>query len=65
MVIRDNIVTDEVKADGYGGIDRARFARAVDQLALAYKFIGAKPKPDDIFDGAFLPPTADRTVRLR
>jgi NitT/TauT family transport system substrate-binding protein len=63
MVIRDNIVTPEVKANGYGGIDRTRFARAVDQLAIAYKFNGAKPKPDDIFDGSFLPPAADRKLR--
>ncbi len=38
MVIRDNIVTPEVKANGYGGIDGERFARAIDQLALTYKF---------------------------
>ena len=63
MVIRDNIVTPEVKANGYGGIDGARFARAIDQLALAYKFAAAKPKLDDIFDAAFLPPAADRKFR--
>ena len=33
IAIRDNIVTPEVKANGYGGIDRTRFARAIDQLA--------------------------------
>ncbi len=27
MAIHDNIVTPEVKANGYGGIDGARFAR--------------------------------------
>ena len=61
MVIRDNILTPDVKANGYGGVDRARFAHAVDQLALDYKF-AAKPKLDDIFDAAFLPPAADRQV---
>ena len=50
MAINENIVTPEVKANGYGGIDDARFARAVEQIALAYKFKGAKPKPEDIFD---------------
>jgi NitT/TauT family transport system substrate-binding protein len=63
MVIRDDIITPEVKANGYGGIDDARFARAIDQLALAYKFNAAKPKPDDVFDGSFLPPAADRKLR--
>ena len=62
MAIRDNILTPEVKANGYGGIDNARFARAIDQLALATKFKSAKPKPDDIFDDSFLPPAADRKV---
>ena len=60
MAIRQNIVTPEVKARGYGGIDEDRFARAIDQLATTYKFKGAKPKPDDIFDASFLPPSAER-----
>ena len=60
MAIRDNIVTPEVKANGYGGIDAARFAKAIDQIGLAYKFKNAKPKPEDIFDASFLPAAADR-----
>jgi NitT/TauT family transport system substrate-binding protein len=60
MVIRDNIVTPEVKANGYGGIDGERFARAIDQIAIAYKFKSAKPKPEDIFDASYLPPAAAR-----
>jgi len=60
IAIRDNIVTPEVKANGYGGIDSARFERAIDQIALTYKFKAGKPKPDDIFDASYLPPAADR-----
>jgi NitT/TauT family transport system substrate-binding protein len=60
IAIRDNIVTPEVKADGYGGIDKARFAGAIDQLATVYKFKEGKPKPQDIFDDSYLPPAADR-----
>jgi NitT/TauT family transport system substrate-binding protein len=59
MVIRQNIVTPEVKANGYGGIDSGRFARAMDQLALTYKF-KEKPSLDDVFDASFLPPQAER-----
>ena len=59
MAIRENIVTPEVKADGYGGIDADRFARALEQIALTYKF-KAKPKLDDVFDSSFLPPPAAR-----
>jgi NitT/TauT family transport system substrate-binding protein len=60
IAIRDNIVTPEVKANGYGGIDSARFERAIDQIALTYKFKAGKPKPDDIFDASYLPPAVDR-----
>jgi NitT/TauT family transport system substrate-binding protein len=60
IAIRDNIVTPEVKANGYGGIDSARFERAIDQIAFTYKFKAGKPKPDDIFDASYLPPAADR-----
>ena len=59
MVIRQNIVTPEVKANGYGGIDGERFARAMDQLALTYKFKD-KPKLDDVFDASFMPPQTAR-----
>ena len=59
MAIHDNIVTPEVKANGYGGIDNARFAGAIDQIALTHKF-KVKPKPEDIFDASYLPPAADR-----
>jgi NitT/TauT family transport system substrate-binding protein len=59
MAIRENIVTPEVKANGYGGIDEDRFARALEQIALTYKF-KAKPKLDDVFDSSFLPAAALR-----
>jgi len=60
MAIRDNIVTPEVKANGYGGIDSVRFDKAVDQIGLTYKWKAAKPKADDIFDASYLPSAADR-----
>lgn len=60
MALRDNVVTAEVKANGWGGIDAARFAKAIDQIGLSYKWKNAPPKPDDIFDASFLPSAADR-----
>lgn len=63
LVVADNFVTPEVEAGGYGTIDEGRFQRAVDQLALAYRFGGARPKPADIFDASYLPPAAERAVR--
>jgi NitT/TauT family transport system substrate-binding protein len=61
MAIQDNILTDEVKANGYGGIDEARFERGIDQLGLAYSF-KAKPRSGDVFDPSFLPSAAERTL---
>ena len=60
MAIRDNLVTAEVKASGFGGIDEARFTKAIDQIGLTYKWKGDKPKTADIFDSSFLPAAADR-----
>jgi NitT/TauT family transport system substrate-binding protein len=63
IAIRDNIVTPDVKANGYGGIDPARFEKAVDQLGLTTKWKLAKPKLDDIFDASFLPGEAERKFK--
>ena len=60
-VIGDNILTDEVKRSGIGGIDPARFARSVDQLAEDFKF-RAKPAVTDIFDDSFLPASSGRLI---
>jgi NitT/TauT family transport system substrate-binding protein len=59
MALRDNIVTPEVKAKGYGDVDMARLEKSIDQIGLTYDF-KAKPKAADIFDASFLPPAAER-----
>ncbi len=60
-VISDNILTDEVKRSGIGGIDRTRFERSIDQLAEDYKF-KKRPSAADIFDDSFLPPLDGRLI---
>jgi NitT/TauT family transport system substrate-binding protein len=62
VAINDNILTNEVKADGYGAVNMDRLAKSVDQIALTYQFKNGKPKAADIFDPSFLPPAADRQV---
>jgi len=59
MALKDNILTPEVEANGFGAIDMARLDGAIVQLALTYDF-KTKPKAGDIFDPSFLPPVADR-----
>ena len=34
MALKDNILTPEVKANGYGAVDKDRLAKAIDQIAL-------------------------------
>jgi NitT/TauT family transport system substrate-binding protein len=62
MALRDNIITPEVKANGFGGVDDARLQKSVEQIALTYEFKNPKPKSADIFDSSFLPPPADRKM---
>jgi NitT/TauT family transport system substrate-binding protein len=61
MALRNNIVTLAVRANGFGGVDPQRFAAAIDQLALAYRF-RAKDKAAAAVDLSFLPPAAERQV---
>jgi NitT/TauT family transport system substrate-binding protein len=60
-VIADNISTSEVRRNGIGGIDPARFERAVDQIGEDFRF-DKKPSPADIFDDNFLPPVGGRQI---
>jgi NitT/TauT family transport system substrate-binding protein len=61
MAIRENILTPEVRADGLGAIELVRLEQSIEQIALVYTF-KAKPKPEDIFDASFLPPSGERKV---
>jgi NitT/TauT family transport system substrate-binding protein len=56
IAIRDNILTDEVRANGFGTIDEGRLASAIEQIALTYEFQNAMPAPGDVFDASYLPP---------
>src|SRR5262249_52223767 len=60
LALRDNILTPEVKANGFGGIDPNRLDKAIEQIALTYAFKSAMPKANDVFDASFLPPAAER-----
>src|SRR5262249_3192414 len=62
MAIKDNIMTDEVKRNGFGAVDAERLDKSIDQIALTYTFKNAKPKGADIFDSSFLPAHEERKV---
>ncbi|WP_439499247.1 ABC transporter substrate-binding protein [Bosea sp. (in: a-proteobacteria)] len=59
MALDQNVVTPWVKANGFGGIEPARWARALDQIALTFKFRD-KAKAGAAFDASYLPPTEER-----
>ncbi len=60
IALRDNILTDWVMENGVGGIDDARFARSIEQIAMTYEF-NTEPDPARFFDAGFLP---DASLRM-
>jgi NitT/TauT family transport system substrate-binding protein len=60
-VLVDNVLTDETKRNGLGGIEPARLERSIDQIAQDFKF-RKRPVPGDIFDGRYLPPLESRLI---
>jgi NitT/TauT family transport system substrate-binding protein len=60
IALRDNILTPEVKKNGFGAVDMARLDASIEQIALTYQFKGERPKGASVFDPSFLPPAADR-----
>lgn len=60
-VLIDNILTDEVKRNGLGGVEPARLDRSIGQIAQDFKF-RKRPAAADIFDGGFLPPVESRLI---
>jgi NitT/TauT family transport system substrate-binding protein len=60
-ILRDNILTSEVRRNGLGAIDPARFERSIDQVAEDFKF-QKRPQPSDIFDDQYLPPLNGRLI---
>lgn len=59
--LTDNIVTDEVKKNGIGSIDAARFDKGLAQIAEDHEF-RKKPALTDIFDESFLPVASARKM---
>jgi NitT/TauT family transport system substrate-binding protein len=56
MAIDDNVMTDYVMANGFGGIDADRMAAAIAQTQTVYEF-QTEPDASLYFDGSYLPET--------
>ncbi len=61
MALNQNIVTDEVQANGLGGVVIERLQRSIDQIADTYEFEN-RPAVYDVFDSSFLPDPSERMV---
>src|SRR5215212_9111321 len=61
MVLEQNMLTPWVKANGLGGIDKDRFAKALDQIGLTFTY-KAKPNVEAVFTEEFLPAADQRKV---
>src|SRR4051794_5251290 len=62
IALKDNILTPEVKKNGFGGVEEERLDKSIDQIALTYTFKNGRPKASDVFDSSFLPPAAERKM---
>ena len=58
---RVNMLNAEVRANGLGGVDRARLERAIAQVADAFA-LPSRPRAEQVFTDAYLPPAAARKV---
>jgi NitT/TauT family transport system substrate-binding protein len=61
MVLEQNMLTPWVKQNGFGGIDKERFSKAIDQIGLSFKYKN-KPQVEDVFTDAYLPSAELRKV---
>lgn len=61
MVLEQNMLTPFVKENGFGGIDKARFAKALDQIGLTFNY-KQKPSVESVFTEEFLPAADQRKL---
>ncbi len=61
LAISSNMVNDEVKRNGLLTIDPVRMQRAIDQVVVSFE-LASKPTIAQVFNGAYLPPAADRKL---
>ncbi|MCX8200677.1 MAG: ABC transporter substrate-binding protein, partial [Candidatus Caldarchaeum sp.] len=61
LALADNIVTEEVRRNGLGAVDKARLERTIKAVVEAFK-LPRTPSVDEIFTDRFLPPREERTI---
>lgn len=61
LSLERNVLTKEVKANGFGDVDMARLQRSSDAVAEAVG-LPRKPKAEELFEKGFLPPKSERMM---
>lgn len=61
--LKTHFVSKETDANGLGDVSDARMEKAIKLLAATYKLPNT-PAVKDVFDRSFLPPKAERTLKL-
>ena len=62
MVLEQNMITPWVKENGFGGIDKDRFAKALDQIGLTFTYQGQAESGGRVHGRGFLPAADQRKV---
>jgi NitT/TauT family transport system substrate-binding protein len=60
-VLKENIVTPDVRTHGLGGITQERFDTSIEQIAADFKFRN-RPQLQDVFSDTFLPAEGSRKI---
>jgi len=60
-LVKNQLTTDESSTDGLGGVRAARLTNSLAAVAAGYG-LSTVPKPDEVFDAAFLPSAAVRKL---
>ncbi|GAB6070599.1 ABC transporter substrate-binding protein [Thiomicrorhabdus hydrogeniphila] len=61
MCINDNVMTEDVKANGFGDVDYGRLAESIEQIGYTYTFKN-KPLAKNVFTEAYLPAKSEREM---
>ncbi|MEM2800406.1 MAG: ABC transporter substrate-binding protein [Candidatus Caldarchaeum sp.] len=61
LALKDNMLTEEVRRNGLGAVDRARLEKTIQAVVTAFG-LPRTPSPDEIFTDRFLPPKEERTI---
>jgi NitT/TauT family transport system substrate-binding protein len=61
LALSDNILTEEVRRNGLGAVDRTRLEKTIQSVVTAFN-LPRTPSPDEVFTDRFLPPKEERTI---